>query len=76
MSDAARSLYDVVSPQVGAEESWFNADTNSFGTVVLENMREGCAQIKHSVHPEGAQFPVEIQNRLCPTADGGWQLQP
>jgi hypothetical protein len=38
--------------------------------------KEGCASIKHMAYPKGAEQAVEIRNRLCPTAEGGWQMQP
>jgi hypothetical protein len=76
MSEAARGLYDVPSPQVGRQKSWSNPDSKSHGTVVLEAMKGGCAEIRHMAYPKAAEQSVEIRNRLCPTAEGGWQMQP
>ena len=75
---AAQKLYLVEAVDVGAVESWNNAESGNYGTVTLiqKHAHQGlpCRRLQHDIKIKGEADPYRFIIDRCKTEDGSWKL--
>ncbi|MEQ9606437.1 MAG: hypothetical protein RLN99_02095 [Kiloniellaceae bacterium] len=78
LETAAAKLYQPDAPQVGAVETWSNAESGNQGRIELLQTGEyqgmPCRKLQHEIRVKNVSDPFRFTVDRCKTPEGAWKI--